>query len=63
MQECEGLYQAVRWPDGPPDGFHRRLWAARLYLNFRWLGDRPEASDIEWRLEALQVAGRNLGLV
>jgi thiamine kinase-like enzyme len=63
VQECEGQYQAARWPEGTPEGFQRRLWAARLYLNFRWLSDRPATSDIKWRLEALQVAGQHLGLV
>jgi thiamine kinase-like enzyme len=63
VQECEGQYQAARWPDGTPEGFQRRLWAARLYLNFRWLSDRPEMSDIKWRLEALQVAAQHLGIV
>ncbi len=63
VRQCEELYQVARWPGGLPDGFYRRLWAARLYLNFRWLSDRPETNDIQWRLEALQVAGRHLGLV
>lgn len=62
-RDCEALYQAARWPDGTPDGFPRRLWAARLYLNFRWLGDRPGTEVAEWRLDALQVAGQHLGLI
>lgn len=63
VQECELKYQMTRWPEGPPDGFHRRLWAARLYLQFRWLGDDPERDVSEWRLEALHSAGERLGLL
>lgn len=63
VRECELVYQKARWPNGTPDGFERRLWAARLYLQFRWLGDNPETEVSEWRLDALQVAGRHLGLL
>ncbi len=63
VRECERIYQIARWPEGAPDGFERRLWAARLYLQFRWLGDNPEADVSAWRLDALQVAGKHLGLL
>ena len=62
-RDCEEQYRQVRWPGGPPDGFYRRLWTARLYLQFRWLGDHPETDVSEWRLEALLVAGQRLGLL
>jgi hypothetical protein len=62
-RECEAQYKAARWPDDSPDGFERRLGAARLYLHFRWLGDSPESSADEWRLSALRAIGRQLGLI
>jgi hypothetical protein len=62
-QDCESEYQITRWPGGTPDGFFRRLWTARLYLQFRWLGDDPERDVSEWRLEALHSAGERLGLL
>jgi hypothetical protein len=34
---CELEYQRVRWPEGSPADFERRLCSARLYLQFRWL--------------------------
>jgi hypothetical protein len=36
-RQCELEYQRVRWPEGPPADFERRLYSARLYLQFRWL--------------------------
>jgi hypothetical protein len=63
VRECSHEYQAARWPSGTPDGFNRRLWAARLYLQFRWLGDRPDTPVPAWRIDGLSAAGRHLGLV
>jgi thiamine kinase-like enzyme len=63
VRECSHQYQAARWPSGTPDGFNRRLWAARLYLQFRWLGDRPDTHVPAWRIDGLSAAGRHLGLV
>jgi aminoglycoside phosphotransferase (APT) family kinase protein len=39
---CQLAYRRSRWPEGAPDEFERRLTLARLYLMFRWLGDRSE---------------------
>ena len=36
-RQCELEYQRVRWPEGSPADFERRLCSARLYLQFRWL--------------------------
>jgi hypothetical protein len=36
-RQCELEYQRVRWPEGSPAEFERRLCSARLYLQFRWL--------------------------
>ena len=65
-RRCEREYQRVRWPDGTPADFKRRLDAARLYLHFRWLGERPERAVSEknlWRYEHLRVTANALGLV
>ena len=29
------------WPEGSPEDFDRAFDAARLYLDFRWLGEEP----------------------
>jgi hypothetical protein len=36
-RQCKVEYQQARWPKGPPADFERRLCAAQLYLQFRWL--------------------------
>jgi hypothetical protein len=65
-RQCEREYQRVRWPDGTPADFKRRLDAARMYLHFRWLGERPEKAVSEknlWRYHHLQAAANSLGLI
>src|SRR5207249_336615 len=44
---CEREYVHARWPEGAPTAFQRRLDAARVYLHFRWLGDRPDRTTRE----------------
>jgi aminoglycoside phosphotransferase (APT) family kinase protein len=65
VQQCELEYQRARWPHGTPAAFEQRLTAARLYMHFRWLGDRPEwtAHKRYWRFEPLRRAGEQLGLI
>ena len=77
VRQCELEYQRVRWPNGPPADFERRLCSARLYLQFRWLCDdftskgtgreRPkwshEWTDPLYRLEQLRSLGECLGLI
>jgi aminoglycoside phosphotransferase (APT) family kinase protein len=66
VQHCELEYQRARWPHGAPAAFERRLTAARLYMQFRWLGDRPEWTTHKshlWRFEQLRSAGEQLGLI
>jgi hypothetical protein len=63
VRECVEAYQAVRWPDGAPKCFERVLWAARIYLHLRWLGDRAGIEQSAWRLGHLKMAGEQLGLV
>jgi hypothetical protein len=66
VRQCQLEYQRARWPVGSPADFERTLAAARLYLHFRWLGDRPEwtAPDSHlWRFEELRSAGAQLGVI
>jgi hypothetical protein len=63
---AEATYAAARWPEGPPDNFRRRLAVARLYTQFRWLGDRPEwtvSPRLEWRLDRARRAAHALDLL
>jgi aminoglycoside phosphotransferase (APT) family kinase protein len=66
VRQCELEYQRVRWPHGSPATFAQKLAAARLYMHFRWLGDRPEWTTHKnylWRFEQLRSAGEQLGLI
>jgi aminoglycoside phosphotransferase (APT) family kinase protein len=65
VRECERAYQQARWPHGAPVDFAQRLAAARLYMHFRWLGDRPEWTTRQhyWRFEHLRSVGQQLGLI
>ncbi len=61
VREMELEYQRARWPEGVPPEFARTLAAARLYLIFRWLGDRPAwttGEQCRWRFEQLRMAIR-----
>ena len=52
-------YVQTRWPGGAPQSFDGALWAARLHLHFRWLGDRPRWTldpTSAWRFEQLRRA-------
>jgi len=65
-RECEREYKLARWPRGSPAEFDWRVAAARLYLAFRWLGDRPDWTTDEalgWRFEQLRCAAERLGLI
>src|ERR1044071_8423135 len=65
-RQCEREYLSARWPDGAPSGFKRTLAAARIYLHFRWLGERPDWTVREkslWRFDHLRVSARQLGLI
>jgi len=66
VRRCEDHYQRARWPGGAPDGLKRTLAAARIYVQFRWLGDRPEKTLREktfWRYAHLRAAVKKLGLI
>jgi thiamine kinase-like enzyme len=66
VRQWELRYRQARWPDGAPAHFERTLAAARLYLQLRWLGERPEETTAEtnlWRYEELKAAGERFGLI
>ncbi|HEY6192340.1 MAG TPA: hypothetical protein VI215_08470 [Bacteroidota bacterium] len=63
---CEREYLRARWPEGPPSQFERILDAARMYLHFRWLGERPDWTLREksfWRFDQLFQTARRMGLL
>ena len=64
--QCEREYQRARWPKCTPANFSRTLEAAKIYLHFRWLGERPDWTLREktlWRYDHLQAAARRSGLI
>jgi thiamine kinase-like enzyme len=66
VRRCEQAYRRARWPCGVPAGFGARLAAAKIYLNFRWLGERPEWALREkwrWRYDHLHRAATHLHLL
>ncbi len=66
VEQCQAAYQRARWPEGVPTGFEERYNLARLYLQLRWLGDRPGWTTRQadrWRFEELRVAAERLGLL
>lgn len=65
-RKCELAYQQARWKDAAPDHFDRILGLCRMYLHFRWLGDRPAWTHHEgsrWRFEQLYLLGQKLCLI
>jgi aminoglycoside phosphotransferase (APT) family kinase protein len=66
VSRCERAYERARWPQGAPASFRTTLDAARIYLHFRWLGERPDWTVREkslWRYEDLQATAKRLGLI
>jgi len=66
VKRCEREYQRARWPEGAPAEFQRRLDAARIYLHFRWLGERWDWAVREkslWRYDHLYQAATRFGLI
>ena len=66
VQRCLREYQQTRWPNGTPADFHQTLDAARLYLHFRWLGEREDWTlnpKAFWRYEHMRAAAERLGLL
>jgi len=65
VQACEREYMGTRWARERDAHFEEVLEAARLYLHFRWLGERSgktRAQQLSWRLERLRSAAARLGL-
>lgn len=61
---CRRAYVDARWPSGAPERFADALLAARIYLHFRWLGDRPAwttAEHLRWRFGDLQALAEAAG--
>jgi len=51
---CEDAYRRSRWGDEIPSDSERRLAAARVYLQIRWLGENLEyATAGRWRFDLL----------
>jgi len=66
VRRCEIEYLRAGWPDGAPADFQQTLAAARIYLHFRWLGERQDWSLREktfWRYDHLHAAAKQLDLI
>jgi len=66
VRRCERAYLIARWPDGAPATFTRALDAARIYLHFRWLGERPDWTVREKNLpryDQMHAAAARLRLI
>lgn len=67
FRQCVLEYQHSRWPAGPPADFERTFLLARLYVQFRWLGDSREWAKkeipIDWRFQELRRVGEQLGML
>ena len=65
-RRCALEYRQTRWRGSAPEEFERTLDAARIYLHFRWLGERPELAVREknlWRYEHLYKTAARTGLL
>jgi thiamine kinase-like enzyme len=66
VRRCEEGYRSARWPEGVPARHEHTLAAARIYLQFRWLGERPDWTVREktlWRFDHLHAAAEQAGLI
>jgi thiamine kinase-like enzyme len=66
VEVCERAYCESRWPAGSPPNFRQTLDAARIYLHYRWLGERPDWTFREkslWRYDHLKAAAERLSLI
>jgi aminoglycoside phosphotransferase (APT) family kinase protein len=59
----ERAYADARWPHGAPPTFSKTLDAARLYVQFRWLGDPLTQQKQRWRFRELRLVAQRLGLI
>jgi hypothetical protein len=66
VRQCESAYVHARWPEGAPSNFRETLDAARIYLHFRWLGERPDWTVREKNLsryDCLHATAQRAGLI
>ena len=66
VRRCEESYRSARWPEGVPARHKQALTAARIYMQFRWLGERPDWTVREktlWRYDHLRAAAEQAGLI
>jgi aminoglycoside phosphotransferase (APT) family kinase protein len=66
VHRCELEYRRARWGERSAPGFERRLAAARLYLSFRWLGERSDwtaGKGNAFYFEQLRSVGEELGFI
>jgi hypothetical protein len=59
----ERAYADARWSDGDPPSFSKTLDSARLYVQFRWLGDPLTQRKQRWRFRELHLTAERLGLI
>ena len=62
-RRCEAEYHHTRWPDAHSADFEATLTAARFYVRFRWMGDRPEWTTEEGPFHRLRCLGEQAGLI
>ncbi len=65
IAQFERAYRRARWPAGAPAHFQRALDLARVYMEFRWLGDLPEWTARRGsvtRFHNLRALAKRLGL-
>ncbi|MEO7251010.1 MAG: aminoglycoside phosphotransferase family protein [Arenimonas sp.] len=63
---CEQAYAMARFRSGVPPDWNRTVDLARLYWDFRWLGDRPDwtaSEKVGPRFEHLRGTSERLGLL
>jgi hypothetical protein len=66
FQDCKDAYTQARWPDGPPFNVEQTIDIARLYVQFRWLGDWPTVTvdkNSLTRFERLRSVSEGLKLI
>jgi hypothetical protein len=66
VSRCESAYVHARWPEGAPSSFGETLDAAKIYLHFRWLGERPDWTVREKNLsryDYLRATAQGAGLI
>lgn len=64
IEKMTAAYEHARWPGAANYDFRKILSAARVYLYFRWLGDRPEwTAESPLCFESLHASAKQMGLL